>query len=229
MTQEVQGHDGSAPQAAPQAEGSGTTVITVGLTPPVIGGGLVLAYLGIRRMSSSAGGRRAATAAQDAAAGAGEGATKVGEAAATVAGTAVSTATNALQTGRQSAGRVIQTAAQATAQTAGKLRQTVGTAASATVTRAGALPQAVRDNPALGAAIGLGTGALVALAIPPTPPEREVLGPAGQTIAAQLRTGAQETVERVQLVAEEAGTTIRESATQVGLVPVGGGSDEPPA
>ena len=218
MTQQIEVPDGSSPPPAPRSQGADTTtVITVGLTPPLLGGGLVLAYLGIR-------GRGAAAVAQGAATGVGEGAAKAAETAAGLAGTAAATATGALQTAGGSAGRAMRSARQTAVQTAGRVGQTVGdassAAAAATTSRISALPEVVRDKPALGLGLGLGVGALVAFAIPPTQRERALLGPAGETITEQLRTGAQETVQKVQLVAEEAGSTIRQSATEVGLVPV---------
>jgi ElaB/YqjD/DUF883 family membrane-anchored ribosome-binding protein len=193
-----------------------TTVITVGITPPIIAGGLAIAYLGVRRLSGIAlGGQRGARGGGAAAAAVGGVATKATES----AGQLVGTAGGAAREAGDAAGRAVQTLGQGV----GRLTQTVQTGASGVAGtaagRARAVPEILRENPALALGLGVGIGALIGLAVPPTRRERELIGPASESMLGQVRTGAQETLEKVQLVAEEAGSTIRESATEVGLVP----------
>jgi hypothetical protein len=205
-------------------EQPGTTVITVGLTPPIIGGGLALGYLAIRRMAGNGqqgdGRRQGATNPRPAMADA------AGRAAGTVADgaqQAADAAGGAMQALAGTAGQVLTTAGEAAATGGRTVRDTATGAVSLGRTGVRELPRMARENPAITLGIGIGLGAVAGLLIPPTRTEQQVLAPATESIAQQVKTAAQDTAEKVQLVAEEATATVKESATEVGLVPSGTG------
>ena len=205
----IQEQPASAAQQAPEA--GSPTVITIGLTLPVIGGGLVLAYLGGRRMA--AGGAKS------------NGAQNGSSGAAGFLGTAAETATGAVRDAGEAAGRTAGTARERVIGATRLVRTSAGATAAGAADRARGLQDAVAQNPALALGIGLSIGALAGLVVPTTRQERDVLKPASETVVKQVQAGAQQTAEKVRLVAEDAGTSIRESANQVGLIPVAVGSD----
>jgi len=194
----------------------GTTVITVGLTPPMIGGGLVLAYLATRRLQ-----RPLAAAGQAPIAAAGQAAGSLGQNAGQALGSAAEAAGSGIQTLGQTAGRVVETAGGAATNAVGVVRETAGTVLSDGTAGLREVPRIARDNPALALGAGLGLGALAAMLLPRSAAESQVVRPVSETIVGQAKTIAQDTAEKVQLVADEATTAIRQSASDVGLVPAG--------
>ncbi|MFN2483529.1 MAG: hypothetical protein ABR509_01145 [Candidatus Limnocylindria bacterium] len=219
---------------AEPAERNRTTVITIGLTPPIIGGGLALGYLAVRRMTGSPGAagvrdrRRRATdgagigqAAGNVAGSVGDGAGQLAGGVAGVAGGVVEGAANVVGGFGQTAGRVAVSIGDTAGQVTGQVRQRATTVAGTVGSGASRLPEVVAQNAVLALGIGLGIGAAIGLLIPPTRREREVIAPASAELLGRVRTTAQETAEKVQLVAEEAGTTIRQSAEQAGLIEAG--------
>lgn len=197
---------------APSSADGTTTVVTIGLTPPLIGGGLALIYLGVRRIAGGMDRRRARSRpAIDVS----EGAASVTSATAGV----VSAAAGAVGDIGGSAGRAVGSATQRSRQAGQSVVATASRVRSTTTERIGKVPQAIQENPALAAGLGLAVGTAVALVIPATRREREILAPASSTIAEQVRSGVEDTVEKVQLIADEAGSTIKESASEVGLIP----------
>ena len=195
-----------------------TTVITIGLTPPMIGGGLALAYLGVKRLRGASGQpgqstQPALTArAGDAAGRLTGGAGQLLEGAAEAAGGSIQTVTG-------TAGRVIDTAASAAKSRTAAVGASAGTFASTAAAGIRQVPRIAQESPALTLGIGLGLGAIAALLIPSSRTEEQLVGPARETVAQKVGAVAQDTVEKVQLVADEAATTIKQSATEVGLVP----------
>ena len=211
-----------------------TTVITVGLTPPIIGGGLALGYLAVRRIAGSAGGadgrerRRASTGtarlgqtAGNVAGSVGGGAGQLAGGVAGVAGGVVEGAASVVGGVGETAGRVAVSIGDTAGQVTGQVRERATMVAGTVGSGASRLPEVVAQNPALALGIGLGIGAAIGLLIPPTRQERDVIAPASAELLGRVRTTAQETAEKVQLVAEEAGTSIRQSAEQAGLIEAG--------
>jgi ElaB/YqjD/DUF883 family membrane-anchored ribosome-binding protein len=191
-----------------------TTVITIGLTPPIIGGGLALGYLAVKRLQNGAGSAQAQSSQPGVAEKAGAAATGMAGGASQALGTAAEVAGGSVQTVAATAGRVIGGATAAAGTGTDAVRSTAMTAMRE-------VPRLAQENPALTLGLGIGIGALAGLLIPATRTESELIRPASETVAQQVKTAAQETVEKVQLVADEAATTIKESAADVGLVPSG--------
>jgi hypothetical protein len=200
--------------------GQGTTVITIGLTPPMIGGGLALAYLGVKRLRGASGqpGPSKQPAPTDRA---GEAAGRLGSGAGQVLGSAAGAAGESIQTMTGSAGRVIDTAATAARSGTAAIGASAGAAVSTAAVGIRQVPRIAQQSPALTLGVGLGLGAIAALLIPPSRTEEQLVRPARETVAQKVGTAAQDTVEKVQLVADEAATTIKQSAKEVGLVPAG--------
>jgi hypothetical protein len=108
--------------------------------------------------------------------------------------------------------------------------QQIGSQAATGANRAGGLlQQAIHDNPLAVGAAALALGAVVALAVPQTPQEHQVMGPArdrlvanaqdtAQSIAQKAQTAAQETAQKVQHVAQEARDAAQRTAQQEGLL-----------
>jgi ElaB/YqjD/DUF883 family membrane-anchored ribosome-binding protein len=108
--------------------------------------------------------------------------------------------------------------------------QQIGSQAATRANRAGGLlQQAIHDNPLAVGAAALALGAVVALAVPQTPQEHQVMGPArdrlvanaqdaAQSIAQKAQTAAQETAQKVQHVAQEARDAAQRTAQQEGLL-----------
>ena len=212
-------------------DASRTTVITIGLTPPIIGGGLALGYLAVRRMGgASAPGGRGGTAggganiggaASDPVGAVAETAGQVAEGAAGVAGGVVGGAASAV-TGAvggvgQTAGRVAVSIGGA----AGQVRERAISAAGTVGGSATQLPRLAAQNPVLTLGIGLGIGAAIGLLVPPTRQERQLIEPASVELIGRVRTTAQQTMQKVQVVADEAGAAALQSAEEVGLIEAG--------
>ena len=215
MTQEASRSATPVAEVPSTAEGT-TTVVTIGLTPPLIGGGLALGYVGVRRVAGAIGKRRAGAPKTGATVDIREGAASVSAATAGVVGAAA----DAVGEIGGSAGRAVGSATQRTRQAGQSAAAAAARVGSTTAERMGKVPQAIQENPALAAGLGLAVGTAIALILPATRREREILAPATGTIAHQVRTGVEDTVEKVQLVADEAGSTIKETASEVGLIPV---------
>ncbi|HRV93557.1 MAG TPA: DUF3618 domain-containing protein [Anaerolineae bacterium] len=68
------------------------------------------------------------------------------------------------------------------------------------------------DNPLAAGAVALAAGAIVGMLAPNTQKENELMGPSRDQLVDQVQAKAQETVEKVQHVAEEAGRSAAETA-----------------
>ena len=211
---ETQASDGQAPS---------TTVITIGLTPPIIGGGLALGYLAVKRIQNGAQTGSADTTKPAVQERAGQAAASVAGGAGEMLGSITEAATGSVQTVTETAGRVMSGAGQAASAGSATVANTARTAVTTGLGAVRDVPRLAQQNPAVALGFGIGVGALVALLIPATRTEEKLIRPASEKVAEQVKTSAQETVEKVQLVADEAATTIKESATEVGLVPSGTG------
>ncbi len=108
--------------------------------------------------------------------------------------------------------------------------QQIGSQAATLANRSGnVLQQALHDSPlAVGAAV-LAVGAVVALAVPQTPQEHQLMGPTrdrlvakaqetAQEMAERAQAAAQDTAQKVQHVAMEARDAAQRTAQQEGLM-----------
>ena len=77
--------------------------------------------------------------------------------------------------------------------------------------------QTLQQNPLALGAIALTLGAAAGLAVPETRQEHEMMGPARDRLVDKTQSMAQDTVEKVRHVAEEAQSTAKEEARQQGL------------
>jgi uncharacterized protein YjbJ (UPF0337 family) len=117
-------------------------------------------------------------------------------------------------------------------ETAGRTQETVGHVADdvqetagrfvhQTQYRARRLEDQVQDmlrtNPLAVGGVALALGAVAGLIIPETRREHELMGEARDNLARQARAKTEETVEKVQRVAEEVQHTIEEETREEGL------------
>lgn len=137
----------------------------------------------------------------------------------------VSNAAGQVQDGISSAADQVQETA---SQVAGQVQDTVSGAASQVQEAAGTiasqakqapnrLRQMIEDNPIPLGLVALALGGAVALAMPETQREHELLGEARDTLIDQAQTKAQTVVEKVQRVADEVGDTVEKEAKYEGL------------
>jgi ElaB/YqjD/DUF883 family membrane-anchored ribosome-binding protein len=75
----------------------------------------------------------------------------------------------------------------------------------------------MQDNPLAIGAVALALGTAVGLAVPQTQRENELFGQARDTLVERAQGMAQETIEKVQDVAAEAGHTVQREAKSAGL------------
>ena len=81
----------------------------------------------------------------------------------------------------------------------------------------GGFQRMLGENPLTMAALAVGTGAAVGLAIPQTTREHEAMGEARDNLVETVQEKAQEAQQKVQRVAEEAQSAAKEEATNQGL------------
>lgn len=79
------------------------------------------------------------------------------------------------------------------------------------------LDRLIEENPLAVTVAALGLGAAVGLAIPGTQREREMMGPARDTVMEKAQDAAQQTMGKAQQVAESAQQAAKEAAQQQGL------------
>lgn len=77
--------------------------------------------------------------------------------------------------------------------------------------------RAMRENPLAVGAAALALGAAVGLAVPETRREDQLMGEARDTVVEKAQTAAQDTMQKVQGVAEEAGRAAQQAARDQGL------------
>jgi hypothetical protein len=75
----------------------------------------------------------------------------------------------------------------------------------------------VEENPMRLGLVGVALGSAVALAVPETRRESQVLGAARDTVVERAQSTAQTTLQKVQHVAEEVGNTVEKEAKYAGL------------
>lgn len=139
---------------------------------------------------------------------------------------------NVVSTAGDTVGTVAGAAGEAVGNVAGAAGGAVGTAAGAAGDAVGNVASSVKegtqqaqtqlqmlllDNPLAVGAIAAAIGAAVGLAIPETPQEHQLMGQARDALLDRAGTAAQDTLQKVQQVASEAGDTIQREAQQQGL------------
>ncbi|HYP42039.1 MAG TPA: DUF3618 domain-containing protein [Chloroflexia bacterium] len=120
------------------------------------------------------------------------------------------------------AGNLAGTAGDAVSNVAGAAGDAVGTVAS-TVKEQGQQAQSqlhrmLLDNPLAVGAAAVAIGAVVGLAVPETPQENQLMGQARDALFEKAQTAAQDTLQKVQQVTQEAGHANQQEAEYQGLV-----------
>jgi len=128
------------------------------------------------------------------------------------------------QTATEVAGQVQHTATDVAGQVqttvtnaAEKAQQTAGELASQAQQVPSRFRQMIEQNPVALGLVAAAVGGAVALAVPETRRENELLGEARDTLIDRAQTTAQTAVEKVQRVAEEVGETVEKEAKYQGL------------
>lgn len=116
-------------------------------------------------------------------------------------------ATSASQA-QATAGTVVDQAHQSIGQVTGKIQQLPGR-----------LQQVLTQNPVAVSAVALAAGGAAALVIPETQRENQLMGEARDTLIDRAQTSAQDVVQKVQQVTQEAGEAASKEAKYQGLAP----------
>jgi len=77
---------------------------------------------------------------------------------------------------------------------------------------------ALQDSPLAVGAVAIAVGAAVGLLLPETPKEHQIMGEARDNLMSQAQNVVQNTVQKVQRVADEAQNTVKQEAQNQGLV-----------
>ena len=104
---------------------------------------------------------------------------------------------------------------------AGSVQEQVGDVADAVMYRTqrapGQLQRMIEENPLVTAAVAASLGAAVGLWLPTTQTENQLMGTASDRAMGKVQQVASETIEKVEEVAQEVGSTAREEARSKGL------------
>ena len=121
------------------------------------------------------------------------------------------------------AGQAVDQVQQAAGQVAGQVQETagqvVGQVQETAVQARGRLEQMLHDNPLQVGVLALALGGALGLAAPSTPREQQVMGEARDRLVDRVQETAQETMQKVQRVAEEDGGAAADEARYQGLTP----------
>ena len=129
---------------------------------------------------------------------------------------------NVSSTAGETVGSVAGAAGDTVSNVAGAAGDAVGNVAS-TVKEQGQQAQSqlhkmLLDNPLAVGAAAVAIGAVVGLAVPETPQEHQLMGQARDALFEKAQTAAQDTLQKVQQVTQEAGQAIQQEAEYQGLV-----------
>lgn len=119
----------------------------------------------------------------------------------------------------QVAGQVQQTAGQVVGQAQESVGQMVGQVQQTASQARGRLDQMLHENPMQVGALSLLIGGALALTMPPTSREQELMGPMRDQLVEKVQVTAQDTLNKVEKVAEEVQHTAEREAKAEGLTP----------
>lgn len=138
-----------------------------------------------------------------------------------VAGQAQDMASQAAGQVQDTAGQVVGTAQQAAGQVASQAQQAVGQiggmAQQGTQQAVSGFQQMLDERPLAVGAMAAAVGIAVGLAIPETPKEHEIMGPAKDQLIDTAQQTVQDTAQKVQSVAQEAVSAAKNEAQNQGL------------
>jgi ElaB/YqjD/DUF883 family membrane-anchored ribosome-binding protein/vacuolar-type H+-ATPase subunit H len=92
-----------------------------------------------------------------------------------------------------------------------------GTVMDQTQRAPGQIQRLIQEQPVIAAAVAASVGAAVGLWLPPTQLENRIIGPADEQVMSRAQDMATETIEKVQDVAQEVRSTVKEEAQAKGL------------
>jgi ElaB/YqjD/DUF883 family membrane-anchored ribosome-binding protein len=92
-----------------------------------------------------------------------------------------------------------------------------GTVADRTQRAPGQIQRLIQERPLTAAAVAASLGAAVGLWLPPTQVENQLMGTANEQVMSRAQDMASETMEKVQDVAQEVRTTLKEEVQAKGL------------
>jgi len=135
------------------------------------------------------------------------------------------TAGQAVDQVQETAGQVAGQVQHAAGQVVGQVQETAGQVVDQvqeTASQArGRLEEMLHENPLQVGAVALLLGGALGLAKPPSQREQRLMGPARDRLVEQVQETAQETMQKVQRVASEAGNAAEDEAREQGLTPNG--------
>lgn len=149
----------------------------------------------------------------------GDAASQARETAGQMAGQAQETASQVAEQVQRTVGDVAGQVQGAASQAAGQVQGTVGQLAGQVQSTGARVRQAVVENPIPASALGLVLGGVVGLAAPKTAREEQLLGEARDTVINNAQETAQDVIQKVQRVAEEAEEMAEKEARYQGLTP----------
>ena len=119
--------------------------------------------------------------------------------------------------GGELVGRVQTTTSQVATQVQSQVSQVSTQAQQQAQQLARQARQRYQENPLAMGGVAFALGAIVGLLVPETPQEEQLLGQSARTLVDKAQTAAQETMQKVQRVAEEAKGAVQQEAKQQGL------------
>lgn len=129
------------------------------------------------------------------------------------------TASNAADQVQETAGNAVDQVQNAAGTAANQVQETAGQLTDQVQNLPARLKQMINTNPVPMGLAAVALGSVAALVVPETQREQEILGSARDKLFDQAQTKAQDVVEKVKNVAEEAGDAAQKEAKYQGLTP----------
>lgn len=126
-------------------------------------------------------------------------------------------AAGAMHQVQETSGDVVDTVQEAAGHVASTVQRTAGEVGHRAQRAPGQLGHMIQENPLMAGALAVSVGAAVGLYLPSTKREDQMVGERRDALMTQVRGTARETFEKVQHVADEATTTIKEQVKEQGL------------